>query len=115
MLTEKDESTCFRARHGFQWLTKCGMVHRLDGPAIISDSGYTVWSQYGLRHREDGPALMRGCGSTEWWIHGKQHRIDGPAVDDGYGNVEYWVNDIEYADVLTYWMAVAEWKKKNGT
>lgn len=48
-----------------------GVVHRDDGPAIVSYDGAESWYQNGLRHRRGAPAITEPDGTKEWWRHGK--------------------------------------------
>lgn len=64
-----------------------GVLHRLDGPAVIYDNGEQVWYKDGKRHRIDGPARI--CDDhEEWYFDGVLHRLDGPAIL--YKNYEEW-------------------------
>ena len=58
-----------------------GILHRVDGPAVIYDNGTTEWLVNGLRHRTDGPSIHRYNGDKFWYIYDKRHREDGPAVE----------------------------------
>ena len=73
-----------------QWRTPDGKLHRVDGPAVTSPSGYEVWWQHGERHRVDGPAITRSNGRQEWYLHDKLHREDGPADITSDGSEEWW-------------------------
>lgn len=58
--------------------TKQGLLHREDGPAVITPK-QTKWFQNGDLHREDGPAVV-GNNESVWYQFGKKHRADGPAM-----------------------------------
>lgn len=45
--------------------------HRLDGPAVIFDTGTKEWQVRGELHRLDGPALEYSNGECEWFIQNK--------------------------------------------
>ena len=51
------------------YLLPNGIVHREDGPAIISDQGLEVWCNNGDYHRLDGPAVIYPSGHMEWYIN----------------------------------------------
>lgn len=47
-----------------------GLLHRLDGPALVHANGDEEWFRNGERHREDGPAcIFRN--SKRWYINGE--------------------------------------------
>lgn len=68
-----------------------GKLHRIYGPAYISQSGTKIWYQYGEKHRIDGPAHIYLNKSKAWYYKGKMHREDGPALicDGGKTNRYY--------------------------
>jgi hypothetical protein len=72
---------------------KMGLLHRLDGPAVLSENG-KFWYQNGQRHREGGlPAVERACGDKEWWLNGQRHREgDLPAVEYAIGLKSWYLN-----------------------
>ena len=82
-----------------------GVLHRDDGPALISTypdgTREETWYRNGERHRDDDPALILASadGSREeiWYRHGKPHREDGPAVvtieAEGTGDEKWYLND----------------------
>lgn len=56
-----------------------GLLHRVDGPAIIYTNGPQAWYHNGEVHREDGPAIT--WGDTKIYSnHGYLHNKNGPAV-----------------------------------
>ena len=65
-----------------------GVLHRLDGPAVIWSNGMQEWWQNGMRHRTDGPAIIFASGEEQWYQNDKRHRIDGPAIK--YIDSEAW-------------------------
>ncbi len=69
-------------------------IHREDGPAIETETGYFTWCKNGEKHREDGPAHIEPDGTKWWYLHGKIHRIDGPALEDVYGNDQWFIGGI---------------------
>jgi hypothetical protein len=59
---------------------KRGLYHRVDGPAVIWNSGNSEWYKEGRRHRLGGPAICGSSHHQEWWEEGRPHRLDGPAI-----------------------------------
>ena len=52
-----------------RWYNDKNQLHRLDGPAYISEY-LKAWWKNGERHRTDGPAKMWTIGTEEWYING---------------------------------------------
>jgi hypothetical protein len=75
-----------------RWVTYNGILHRMDGPAVISDSKMEWWIG-GQLHRDDGPAIEYNNGVKVWYIDGKIHRLDGPAVEYSDGHKEWYIDD----------------------
>lgn len=46
-----------------------GLLHRVDGPAVILKNGIRIWYYNGLLHREDGPAISGK--PPGWYVHGQ--------------------------------------------
>jgi hypothetical protein len=67
--------------------------HRLDGPAIVWNSGDEDWFMNDKLHREDGPAIMYDDGSEAWYKEGLLHREGGPAISNTDGTECWYVND----------------------
>ena len=44
------------------------IVHREDGPAMITDDGSKFWCYEGRYHRLDGPAVNMSWGKKRWFI-----------------------------------------------
>ena len=67
-----------------------------------SSQGYTRYYKdqaMKILHRTDGPALVSPDG-TEWWYrNGKLHRLDGPALVYVDGNKVWWVNGVYIATI----------------
>ena len=64
--------------------------HRIDGPAVISGSGYEFWYKNGILDRDDGPAFIDKIDYYEaWYKDNELHRLDGPAETYSNGN-NYW-------------------------
>ena len=94
--------------NGFQqWRNSDGLLHRLDGPAVIRPNGSQEWRQDGRLHRLDGPAVIQADGRQEWWQDGKRHRLDGPAVIGSDGSQAWWTNN----QIIT--QEVMAWIKQN--
>jgi hypothetical protein len=72
---------------------KHGLLHREDGPAVISEGGNTQWYKDGKLHRLDGPAKVhpRNPHKDRWYKDGLLHRDGGPAKADK--EVEEWYKD----------------------
>jgi len=79
-----------------------GLLHREDGPAVISPDGYQWWYRKGKPHREDGPAVIFTDGFQRWYRNGKYHREDGPAAIFTDGSQAWWLNNkrVRLEDVL---------------
>ena len=78
----------------FYWY-KNGLLHRLDGPAVIFKDGGYEWRIRGILHRSNNePAVSYANGHKEWYIYGKLHNLNGPAVINIKGDVEYWEDGI---------------------
>lgn len=76
-----------------------GALHRLDGPAVIHESGKLEYYKNGKRHRDDGPALIYPGGESEhYYIRGVRHRTDGPSATWKDGYVEYRVKGLLHRD-----------------
>jgi hypothetical protein len=64
-----------------------------------------------ILHREDGPALISISGTKEWWINGKIHRDDGPAKEYRTGKKEWYLNG-QYFDSKEFWFEALPEDKK---
>ena len=48
-------------------------LDRKKGPALVDGIlKFKLWYTNGLLHRLDGPAVIWGNGKKEWWINGKK-------------------------------------------
>lgn len=75
--------------NGVSWF-KNGLLHRDNGPAVITKSGTKEWYKRGKLHRTDGPAVEDDkLKNYEYWYEGKLHREDGPAVITKYEKTWY--------------------------
>ena len=59
------------------------ILHREDGPALISDELY-CWSINGERHRVGAPAIIHCDGTEIYFCRNFIHRVDGPAFIDAH-------------------------------
>lgn len=75
---------------------KDGLLHRTDGPAVITANGSCWWYLYGKIHRIDGPAIIRANGAQYWYRNDERHRTDGPAVIYPNEKHEWWLNEVQY-------------------
>ena len=69
-----------------------GKLHKLNGPAVVFESGSKMWAINGKRHREDGPAIEHANGDKEWYLRGERHRSNGPALERADGGKAWYVN-----------------------
>lgn len=53
-----------------RWYNKSGLLHRIDGPAILFVSGSEIWYKNGKKHRIRGPAVTMHERGGEWWVNG---------------------------------------------
>lgn len=60
------------------------------------DNNFWQWKSGNKFHRLDGPAVIYDTGWQGWFRHGKLHRVDGPAVIDDNGNATWWLNNSRY-------------------
>jgi antitoxin component YwqK of YwqJK toxin-antitoxin module len=83
-----NERYCIEYEGGDKYWYKNGLLHRENGPAVISQY-CQIWYLNGRRHREDGPAYIDSHKERkEWYRKGKLHREDGPAVI--VGSIKQW-------------------------
>lgn len=72
---------------------KDNILHRDDGPAIISFDGSEYWYQNDQLHRIGEPAVTTADGGKQYWKRNKRHREDGPAVIlANQGGFQWWIN-----------------------
>lgn len=69
-----------------------GVLHRIDGPAVVEADGSEEWWQNGKLHRVDGPAVTHANGTQKWYLNGKPHRLDGPAIIHADGQEQWFVH-----------------------
>ena len=91
-----------------------GLLHREDGPALITYSA-SYWFINGRLHREgDEPAMVFSDQILmSWWKNGKRHRIDTPAVVHGGLDDEWWVNGVKYREETHFKLACRKYKLNN--
>ena len=58
------------------YLNKDGLVHREEGPAIITAQGTRKWALNGKLHRTDGPAIIYSDGVKVWYLYGRDYDED---------------------------------------
>ena len=56
-----------------------GRLHREDGPAVETASGFRHWKFRGMTHREGGPAIEWPNGTQQWVCHGETFKFRCPA------------------------------------
>jgi hypothetical protein len=98
------ESVMYINEYGDQEWYVNGMLHRIDGPAVIKPNGSQYWWVDGKRHRTDGPAIIEAEGLQIWMVNYQFHRTDGPAVIHPNGSQEWWIKDLNITDEVTRWM-----------
>jgi hypothetical protein len=54
-----------------RWFSN-GILHRIEGPAVIYPDGEQSWYINGKLHREDGPAMMFNNDRSYWYYHGNE-------------------------------------------
>lgn len=74
-----------------------GLIHRLDGPAVIKADGTQIWYVDNKLHREDGPAAIYANGDCYWYQNDAFHRLDGPAIVYTNGDWLYYLNGRRYS------------------
>jgi hypothetical protein len=55
---------------------KNGILHRVDGPAIISRDGLKVWYLDGKLHNINGPAIETDDGYQKWYQNGQLNKVE---------------------------------------
>jgi len=67
----------------------------------INIRGDRFWWLNDKLHREDGPAIESASGYKEWCLNGKLHRRDGPAMEYANGHNRWFIEGTEYYSNLT--------------
>ncbi len=87
------------------------ILHREDGPAVITWDESEMWYINNKLHRVDGPAIEWSDGTKEWWVNGERYRVDGPAVIHNNGMVTWFLNDIWFKTKEEWFESLAEEQK----
>jgi len=75
-----------------QWRLN-GKLHRLDGPAVIYDSGTEVWYKHGKLHRIGGPSIIYGGDDAKLYhIEGRPMKYS--CYINHYMNIKYKLDSI---------------------
>lgn len=76
---------------------------------ILDDGDTICYLKDGKLHREDGPAYVTGSGYAEYWINGVMTREDGPAyINDGV--VEFWLDGKKFHNEHDHYRTVRKRK-----
>lgn len=78
--------------HGYTQLTVNGLLHCVDGPAVIYLDGRLEWWLLNKLHRVGGPARTWPDGRKEWWFNDQRHRVGEPAIVYPDGRGDWWLN-----------------------
>jgi hypothetical protein len=66
---------------------------------VIDSNGDKTWRNAdGLLHRLDGPAIVGADGVRSWFVNGERHRLDGPAFEGADGCNIWCVNNHTYTN-----------------
>ena len=80
------------------WRLPNGLLHRDDGPAVITTNDNKKWYKNGEKHRVGGPAHIAHKGRFKvWFQNDKLHRVDGPALESPDGFL-WCLNGIRYSE-----------------
>ena len=71
------------------------ILHREDGPALITAGGSQKWFIDGKPHRVGAPAIIWFDGDQDWYLNGKLHRLDGPARQWDCSD-SFYINGTQY-------------------
>ena len=70
---------------------KNDLLHREDGPALVTQDKTQVWYKNGEVHSYDNqPAIVSVDGFKSWYDTGIRHRSDGPAVIHPDGKLSFY-------------------------
>jgi hypothetical protein len=64
--------------------------------------GCEIWHENGVLHRIDGPALIDSNGTKQWFLQGKLHRTDGPAIEYSNGEKEWWIDNVRQFEYINW-------------
>lgn len=70
---------------------KDGLLHNLEGPAVINSDGSKEWWENGKKIRYENEF------EKKWFKDGVLHKEDGPAVIFNDDSFQYWLNGIFYS------------------
>lgn len=87
---------------------KDGLLHREDGPAVLSPNGDVFFYQNGLLHREGKPCSVLADGSRVWCLYGVPYREDGGPVVISKDGKKLWYSE---TDGLVHWTPVTKQKR----
>jgi len=84
------------------------VLHREDGPAVVSADGTKEWYLNGKRHRAGSlPAIEEANdGDKAWYFNGQLHCEDGPAIEYAHGDDFWYLNG--------QLLSKKEWEKRTG-
>lgn len=93
-LSEPEKEGWYYEKYGDEWAVvhyDGGVIHRYDGPAVITRSFRVYFFWKGKVHRISGPAIILPDGEQHYYQNDVLHRIDGPALVKPHGKSEWWV------------------------
>ena len=104
---------CVKNRENkYYYIVGTEILHREDGPAVITWDGSKMWYINNKLHRIDGPAIEWKSGTKEWLVNEKRHRVDGPAIELNNGMVSWFLNDIWFKTKEDWFEALTEEQKE---
>lgn len=59
---------CTTSTNGTVTCRQFGVIHRIDGPAVIYADGSWEWRKFGRLHRMAGPAVTWPDGISDWFL-----------------------------------------------
>ncbi len=70
---------------------KNDLLHREDGPAMVTKDKTQVWYKNGNVHSyNNNPAIITQDGFKAWYDTGIRHRSDGPAIINPDGTLSFY-------------------------
>lgn len=75
---------------------KDGLLHCIDGPAVVDKFDNKKWYFEGKLHRIGGPAEEDASGELAWYQEGIRHREDGPAIEWRRGRPSWYLKGQRY-------------------
>jgi hypothetical protein len=79
-----------------QWKVN-GMLHRINGPANVTDDGDEGWYRDGKLHRDGDMPAVTNADQKMWYVNGKRHRDGGPQTQT-YGAMSWFYQGIRLAE-----------------